>query len=54
MKTNHRASLDAAVAFSLFFGRHWRPASEPGRYVQEQRLPNNRIQNVWMQPFKSF
>ncbi len=26
---NHRASLDAAVAFSLHFGSRWRRASEP-------------------------
>ena len=37
MKTqepNQRASLDAAVAFSLVSGRHWRRASEPERYAE--------------------
>ena len=29
--SNPRASLDAAVAFSLLFGAQWRRASEPGR-----------------------
>jgi hypothetical protein len=28
---NKRASLDAAVAFNLHFGAHWRRASEPDR-----------------------
>ena len=28
---NKRAALDAAVAFSLLFGREWRRASEPER-----------------------
>ena len=28
---NHRPALDAAVAFCLYFGAHWRRASEPGR-----------------------
>jgi hypothetical protein len=31
---NHRASLDAAVAFCLYFGGHWRRASEPERSAQ--------------------
>jgi hypothetical protein len=30
---NTRAPLDAAVAFSLLFGGHWRRASEPERYL---------------------
>jgi hypothetical protein len=30
---NQRASLDAAVAFCLHFGGHWRRASEPERSV---------------------
>jgi hypothetical protein len=30
-KPNQRASLDAAIAFSLLFGPHWRCASEPDR-----------------------
>ncbi len=28
---NKRASLDAAIAFCLFFGAQWRRASEPER-----------------------
>jgi len=31
---NPRASLDAAVAFSLLFGAHWRRASEPERSMK--------------------
>ena len=30
---NPRASLDAAVAFSLLLGAEWRRASEPGRWA---------------------
>jgi hypothetical protein len=30
---NRRAALDAAVAFSLLFGRQLRRASEPERWV---------------------
>ena len=30
-RSNPRASLDAAVAFSLLLGRQWRRASEPER-----------------------
>ncbi len=33
MMPNHRPALDAAVAFSLHVGRHWRRASERGRSV---------------------
>ena len=32
---NPQASLDAAVAFSLLFRRHWRCASEPGRSARQ-------------------
>jgi hypothetical protein len=32
MAHNPRAALDAAVAFSLLFGRQGRRASEPGRW----------------------
>ncbi len=32
---NPRASLDAAVAFSLLFGAQWRRASEPGRSLAQ-------------------
>lgn len=30
-RANPRASLDAAIAFCLHFGAHWRRASEAGR-----------------------
>jgi hypothetical protein len=32
MMPNKRPALDAAIAFSLFIGCHWRGASEAGRY----------------------
>ena len=38
MKTNYRAALDAAAAFSLFFGHQRRRASEPGRYAKMRSL----------------
>ncbi len=31
--SNKRASLDAAIAVSLLFGRQWRRASEPERWA---------------------
>jgi hypothetical protein len=30
---NLRPALDAAIAFSLLFGRYWRRASEAERYM---------------------
>lgn len=33
MTPNYRAALDAAIPFCLHFGRHWRGASEHGRWA---------------------
>ena len=40
MKSNHRAALDAATAFSLHIGLQWRGASEHGRSANEHECPN--------------
>jgi hypothetical protein len=35
-RPNYRPALDAATCFSLHIGRHWRGASEAGRYAAQR------------------